>query len=169
MMTTETATATPAATTQTDVAAPDETVSRLGVAIGNDNWLIDLSEAGEILPMPESITPIPGARAWFLGLTNLRGVLFGVTDLAGFLGRASPGLGKDARLLAFSDKLHVNASIVVNRMLGLQTVSAMRPDPGVPEQGWMGRGYVDASGVRWRELHLSRLCRDRQYLSIART
>lgn len=146
----------------------DEPVSRLGIAIGEDHWLIDLAEAGEILPMPEQVTAVPGARAWFYGLTNLRGALFGVTDLAGFLGRPIPAYGKETRLLAFSDKLHVNASILVSKMMGLQNMGAMMRDTATPEQGWMGRTFVDSGGVRWRELHLSRLCRDRQFLAIAR-
>ncbi len=148
--------------------SPDEPASRLGIAIGEDHWLIDLAEAGEILPMPETVTPVPGTRKWFHGLTNLRGSLFGVTDLAAFLGRSLPVYGKEARLLAFSEKLHVNAAILVSRMMGLQNMATMKHDAATPDQGWMGRTFIDASGVRWRELHLSRLCRDREFLAIAR-
>ena len=68
----------------TDLEAAATAGSRLGVAIGADCWLIELSQAGEVLPVPEAIAVVPGARSWFKGLANLRGTLHGVIDLPEF-------------------------------------------------------------------------------------
>lgn len=140
--------------------------SRLGVVIGATHWLIDLSEAGEILPIPEVICDVPGTQPWFRGLTNLRGALFGVTDLAMFAGERPAPYGKDARLVAFNERLEVNAAILVNRMMGLQNMASMVADPDGVDTGWKGRCYMDAAGVEWRELHLSRLCADFRFLTV---
>jgi len=144
----------------------DQTNSKLGVVIGNDHWLIDLAEAGEILSVPDSVSPVPGTKPWFHGLTNLRGSLFGVTDLAMFEGQSAPQYGKESRLVAFSEKLEVNAAILVNKMMGLQNMGSMHADPDSEEQGWKGRAYLDDDGIEWRELHLARLCKEPTFLTI---
>lgn len=140
-------------------AAPD-LAARLGVMIGESRWLVDLSEAGEIVPVPDAIAPVPLTRDWLLGLVNLRGTLYAVADLERFAGRGFVALGKDARLLAFSSRLNFNAALVVTRMLGLRNIASMRVDEESPSAGapaWVGRTLVDAEGNRWVELSLSRL------------
>ena len=144
----------------------EQTNSRLGVVIGDARYLIDLSEAGEILPVPDAFSKVPGTQPWFYGLTNLRGALFGVTDLAMFIGEQPKPYGKDARLVAFSDRLEVNSAILVNKMMGLQNMASMAADPDGDDSGWMGRCYLDAAGTEWRELHLARLCLDFRFLTI---
>ena len=55
--------------------------SLLGFQVGDDNWLIDLADSGEILPPPPFV-PVPLTRPWFRGLANVRGTLHGVVDFA---------------------------------------------------------------------------------------
>ena len=43
--------------------------SKLGVQVGEQNWLIDLAEAGEVMPVPP-ITPVPLTRPWFRGVAK---------------------------------------------------------------------------------------------------
>src|SRR6185295_14620547 len=59
--------------------------SKLGVQVGAQSWLVDLVEAGEVLPVPP-ITAVPLTRAWFRGVANVRGNLYSVVDFAAFLG-----------------------------------------------------------------------------------
>lgn len=44
----------------------------LGVASGDDLWLLDLSDSGEVVPLPE-LTTVPLTKPWFAGITNIRG------------------------------------------------------------------------------------------------
>ena len=55
----------------------------LAVQAGKRNWLVDLTEAGEILAVPP-LAPVPLAQSWFRGLASVRGNLFGVVDFAAF-------------------------------------------------------------------------------------
>ncbi|MEZ5653625.1 MAG: chemotaxis protein CheW [Burkholderiaceae bacterium] len=142
--------------------------SRLGIAIGDQRWLIDLRLAGEVLPIPEAIAIVPGARPWFKGLANLRGALHGVVDLAEFQGGAPTERGKDARLLAFSPRLPVNAAILVSRMMGLQSMARMQQADSGGVDDWCGPGWRDAKGALWRELDLERLCANDAFLSAGR-
>lgn len=149
-------------------AKPVTSHSRLGVAVGDQHWLIDLSEAGEILPLPESVTPVPATQSWFQGVANLRGALFGIVDFSLFQGGEPTVTGKEARVLAFSDALGVNAAILVTRIMGLQHMDAMTQDQSVAGNGWAGLPWVDRAGVIWRELSLANLAHEEQFLSVNR-
>ncbi len=70
----------------------------LAVTAGSENWLVDLSDAGEIIAAP-SLTEVPLARNWFRGLANVRGNLFSVVDLAAFCGDPLPPLTNDSRMM----------------------------------------------------------------------
>ena len=51
--------------------------SHLALMIGEDRYLVELAEAGEIVPMPStSIMQVPLTQDWFLGVVNVRGALF---------------------------------------------------------------------------------------------
>ena len=151
--------------------------TRLGLLIGAQRWLIDLEQAGEIVPVPATIMPVPLTRDWLMGLVNLRGALFTVVDLCRFVGNGRTESGKEARLLALSSRLNFNASILVTRMLGLRSIETMQPDDsGQPPEGmpanrwpeWVGPARLDAEGQRWFELDLSRLVSSSEFLLAGR-
>lgn len=159
-------------------------VARLGLLIGAQRWLVDLSEAGEIVPWPVAITPVPLTAPWFRGLVNLRGVLFGVSDLDRFAGGEATPLSRDSRLLAFGASLNLNAALLVSRMLGLhdpmgwqevQDEDSQGPSPAheaasahAQAPAWAGRSLVDGEGRTWRELSLARLAADERFLCAGR-
>jgi len=152
--------------------------ARLGVQVGSRRMLVELSEAGEVVPLPASIAPVPLTRDWFRGLVNLRGSLYAVSDLARFVGDSFTPASREARLIAFAPRLGLNASVVVARMLGLQNVETMKPADGNEATGtesaggerpaWLGADWVDAEGRLWTELSLSRLAVDDRFMAVAR-
>lgn len=146
--------------------------ARLGVQVGDRNLLVGLSDVGEIVALPGEITPVPLTHEWFRGLVNLRGALYGVSDLARFEGRDATSLTKSSRLLAFAPRLGLQAAIVVDRMLGLQndaTLTEAEPeDAEKSAPGWLGRHWLDAEGRRWTELLLEDLASDERFLAVDR-
>ena len=155
--------------------------ARLGLAVGNERLLVDLSEAGEIVPLPSMILPVPLTKDWMLGVTNLRGSLYTVADLRRFALGQFTEAGKEARVLALADALEFNVTLVVSKMLGLRNTASMKPvdagrlagQPansfvGRTDRSWLGQVHVDADGQYWRELSLSRLAQDRDFLMIGR-
>ena len=143
--------------------------ARLGLQIGTQRWLVDLSEAGEIVPIPSFVTQVPFTRDWLRGLVNLRGALFAVTDLQRFAGDRPTPLAKESRLLAFAASLEVSAAIVVTRMLGLHDAQHWTVDDSRRHWApWAGRCLFDDEGRDWHELSLARLAVDEQFLSAAR-
>src|SRR5258706_12428668 len=87
-----------------------QAASKLGVQIGKGGWLVDLVDAGEIIPVPP-ITPVPLTHAWFAGVANIRGNLYSVVDFAAFLGAAPSAPTEAARLLLLQGKYAVRSGL----------------------------------------------------------
>jgi twitching motility protein PilI len=143
---------------------------QLGVEIGGVRYLLDLLEAGEIVPLP-ALAAVPLTQPWYLGLANVRGNLVGVVDLARYLdpdgaapaapasnapkATASPGA---LRLVTFGPALGFPCALLVTRVFGLRHAADMRPVDG---------RLLDADGQEWTPLALSALTRDERFLQVA--
>ncbi|QAU33544.1 chemotaxis protein CheW [Janthinobacterium sp. 17J80-10] len=140
---------------------------QLGVLIGQRYCLLNLQEAGEIISVG-AITAVPLTQDWFLGLTNVRGSLVSVIDLARFQGQAGTSIDRESRVVVFAPGLSFNSGILVSRVLGLRNVDDMRPHENEAEAtaSWAVRQYVDRDAQVWTELDLSLIVQDAQFLHV---
>ena len=147
--------------------------SWLAVESAGAKYLFPLAQSGEIFPFA-SAQPVPYTQAWFLGVANLRGGLYGVVDLAGFVAGRAPAMRSDAtraesRLVALNAMLEGNCDLLIDRLAGLRSLdafsSASEPPEGSP--GYFGSGYTDANGAYWQEINLQALSQQPQFLSIS--
>jgi twitching motility protein PilI len=146
----------------------DAHVNRLAVVIGGSRFLLDLTQAGEITTVG-AITGVPLTADWFLGLSNLRGNLISVVDLARFQGRDATVIDKDCRIVAFAPALGFNCGLLVSRVLGLRNIDAMtlkNPAPGADNPAWLARHYADQEAQDWTELDLSLITQDSRFLHV---
>jgi len=102
--------------------------SWLALEAGGQKYLFPMSQAGEIFPWV-AIHSVPYTQGWFLGVANLRGGLFGVVDLAGFVtGQTtmpkSELARKESRLIALNSVLDVNCALLIDRLSGLRNQEA---------------------------------------------
>jgi twitching motility protein PilI len=140
--------------------------SKLGLEAGGAAWLVDLAEAGEMIPV-SPISAVPLARPWFRGVTNIRGNLYGVTDFAAFLGGDATAVTGEARLLLISDRFRAGCALLVGRSLGLRKSGELEPRQGGAGSKWTRAEYTDAEGKRWRELNVPALVRDPEFLDVS--
>jgi len=140
--------------------------SKLGLEVGGAVWLLDLTEAGEMIPVPP-ISAVPLARPWFRGVANIRGNLYSVTDFAAFLGGEATAITDQARLLLISDRFRAGCALLVGRSLGLRKSGELEPRPGGAGSRWTRAEYTDAEGKRWRELNVPALVRDPEFLDVS--
>jgi twitching motility protein PilI len=131
-------------------------VNQLGVQIGAGRYLLDLTQAGEIVPVG-SLTVVPLTQPWYLGLSNIRGNLVGVVDLARYLGLGDTALGADSRIVTFAGALGFNCGLLVTRVYGLRHADAMAP---------AGEYLRDADGKDWTALDLAALVSDERFLHV---
>jgi twitching motility protein PilI len=134
---------------------------QLGVEIGGVRYLLDLLDAGEIVPVP-ALARVPLTQPWYLGLANIRGNLVGVIDLAGYLQTAAPAQpapAQAARIVTLAPALGVPCGLLASRVVGLRHAADM-------QQGPDGDGLVDADGLAWTPLALAALVREERFLQV---
>ncbi len=131
-------------------------INQLGVMIGGERFLLDLTQAGEIVPVAP-VTEVPLTQPWYLGLANIRGNLVGVIDLARYLGQADTATGADSRIVTFAAGLGFNCGLLVARVYGLRHAGEM-------EQA--GDRLRDAEGNQWTPLDLAALVHDPRFLHV---
>ncbi|WP_374350208.1 chemotaxis protein CheW [Chitinimonas sp.] len=140
--------------------------TKLGIQVGDSAWLVDLTDVSEVLPVP-TMANVPLTRRWFKGVANIRGNLFSVVDLPGFLGDEPVQVGVSSRLLIIHARHIVNSALLVNRMLGLRNIDEMTEiapaDASVP---WCGPLRRDRDGREWRELRLLDLVQQTPFLQV---
>jgi twitching motility protein PilI len=140
--------------------------SKLGLDADGAAWLVDLTEAGEMIPVPP-ISVVPLARPWFRGVANIRGNLYSVVDFAAFLGGGATAVTDQARLLLISDRFRAGCALLVGRSLGLRKSGELEPRQGGAGSKWTRAEYTDAEGKRWRELDVPALVRDPEFLDVS--
>jgi twitching motility protein PilI len=142
--------------------------SWLAVECSARGFLLPLREAGEIFALAP-LQPVPHTHRWFLGVSNLRGHLHGVVDLAAFLGVKTGEVARDqARLVGFNPKFELNCALMVDRLSGLRSEEQLTPvaEDHTPRPGFVGLRYRDAEGRLWQELNLAELASDEAFLRI---
>lgn len=142
--------------------------SKLGVQVGTETWLIDLVDAGEVIPVPP-ITSVPLTRPWFRGVANVRGNLYSVVDFAAFVGVGSVEVTERSRLVLLGERLRSAAALLVDRSLGLRNPDQLRARPMEGQAEWVRAQYDDADGTAWRELDVRQLVQHEQFLNPGHT
>ena len=147
----------------------DRGKSWLAIECSARGFLFPLKDAGEIFALAP-IVAVPHSHPWFLGVSNLRGHLHGVVDLAGFLGvKAAEPLRDQSRLVALNTRLDINCALLVDRLSGLrseQQLTAQSDAVNGPRPSFVGARYTDDSGRMWQELNLAALASDEAFLRI---
>ena len=142
--------------------------SWLAVECSSRGFLLPLREAGEIFPLAP-LQPVPHTHRWFLGVSNLRGHLHGVVDLAAFLGVKSAEVSRDqSRLVGFNPRFELNCALMVDRLSGLRSDDqlVLQPDDQAARPAFVGARYRDGAGRLWQELNLGELAGDEAFLRI---
>jgi twitching motility protein PilI len=93
----------------------------VGVAfkLGSEQFVTARAGVREVLPAPEQITRIPGARPWLRGIANVRGQLLTIVDLKAFLGGGTTPTDRRARLLVLASR-DVPTAVIVDEVLGFR-------------------------------------------------
>lgn len=148
-------------------------ISWLAVKAGGSHYLLPLVQSGEIFPLV-NLQRVPYCRAWFSGVVNLRGGLFGVVDLAAFMAgdnlqtRSEQSLA-DASVVTLHTALEVNCALMVDSLEGLRNAQAFASSTGPVADAppYLGNRYTDAAGITWQEVNLQSLASLPQFLSIS--
>jgi len=152
------------------------TASWLAASIAGERYLFPLTQSGEIVPTA-TISNLPYTKHWFLGVINSRGRIYGVVDLAAYMGlsdvtndgqRNRPNRQLEMSFLGLNPSLGANVVLCVEKIYGLKTVEDFVESVLAPstKPDWLGYLYLDPASVHWQEINLQRLTQSQAFLSI---
>ncbi len=152
----------------------ETTRALLGIESGRGSdafWLLDLSDSGEIVPLPAvgGLLPVALTKPWFTGVVNIRGLLYSVIDFSAFRGGEPTPRNADTRMLLVGARHGINSALLVNRTLGLRPAESLSPGTTASAAAppWQGSCQIDGEGREWRRLHIQALLADPDFLDIA--
>ena len=146
--------------------ASDTAGSRLGIEAGNELWLLDLADAGDVVTLPP-LERVPLTKPWFAGMVNIRGNLYAIIDFSAFLGAAPVPQAEQTRVLLIGERHRINSGLLVNRVIGLRPASTMQPrQGGVRSAPWLSKEFTDADGSIWKLLDMAALVNSPEFLHI---
>ena len=141
--------------------------SKLGVTINGFNWLVALDDISEVIPLPE-ITRVPQTQSWFMGMANVRGNLYALTDLANFLGYPAATISANSRILLVHHKFEMNSGFLVERLVGLRSSEDMEKQDDIGEQAvWYVNQYKDSNNETWHEMDIGKLLDQHEFMQVA--
>ena len=142
--------------------------NRLGVRAGDKRLLVRLDDISEVLPVPE-IHTVPLSKPWFLGMANVRGNLYGVSDLSQFAGGAASTISVASRILLIHQKYKAHAGLLVSAIVGLRALDQMeeRTEEAVAGAWVGGRIFRDTAGDTWQEIDIKALLALPEFMKIA--
>ena len=146
-------------------AGADSAAGYLGVVIGSKNILVNLQEISETLPVAE-IHAVPIVKPWFLGVANVRGVLYSINDIAQLLEAKFTSISSSARLLLISDTITTNVAFVVEKMIGLRNINDMTPHAVNADNDNVclkTQTYQDDENRVWHLLDCDKLVRSKEF------
>ena len=138
----------------------------LGVVIGSKHILINLQEISETLPMLD-IQRVPLVKPWFLGVANVRGVLYAINDLGQMLESKLTNISSNTRLVMVSEVITSNVAFVVDKMIGLRKLDEMqlRKDAVDESVCLKTQSYQDAESQIWYMLDCDKLVRSKEFVT----
>ena len=136
----------------------------LGVVIGGKNVLVNLQEISETLPIMD-IHPVPLVKPWFLGVANVRGVLYAINDLAQLVENTTTQISSSARLLLISDSVTNNVAFLVDKLVGLRKLEEMKIGETMPDDNicLKEQTYQDGENRTWYMLDCDKLVRSKDF------
>ncbi len=143
--------------------------SGIGFRMGDVRLVAPFGEVSEILTLP-SLTRVPSARPWVMGLANVRGTLLPILDLGMFIEGKKTLLHSRTRLMVVNQK-GVMAGVVVDEVFGLRHFfeeehTDMFPQISQQLMDYLGGAYQQNESY-WGVFSMLQLCQDPQFAEVA--
>ena len=141
----------------------------LAVETQKTGWLIDLTDTGEVLPVP-TLTRVPLTRRWLRGIANVRGVLHGVIDFAAFHGDPLTPLTGRSRLILLPNQRGAGTALLFAQTSGLRRMEEFDADHGSrPTHPWVSEALRDMWDRQWLKLDVNALAAAPEFLDVVAT
>jgi twitching motility protein PilI len=144
--------------------------SGVGFSFLGFQFVTTIGQVAELLEVPSS-TRLPGVHPWVVGLSNVRGRLLPLLDLAMFFGGKLTAQRKQHRVLVV-ERDNFYTGLLVDRAFGMQHFSADSYDEsceGIPDmlESYVQGSYQDAAGNKWYVFNVAALIEEPRFANAA--
>ncbi|MEK7811065.1 MAG: chemotaxis protein CheW [Pseudomonadota bacterium] len=135
-------------------------LSTLGVQVGQDYWLVNMTDISEVMSMP-MLTSVPLTKPWYCGVANVRGNLYSIVDLKAYLSGEPTVHEAGNRVMLLGHRFAFNTGLLISKVLGLRNTFDWQESEldGVV-------GFQDGNGQFWRKLDITQLLSQPEFLQI---
>lgn len=142
--------------------------SGIGFSLLGCRFVAPLGQISEMLEVPPS-TSLPGVQPWVVGLSNVRGRLLPLFDMASFLGGKISTQRKQQRVLVV-DSNSFFSGLIVDQAYGMQHFTSeefSEESESIPEnvQSLVKGSYKDGVGNIWAVLHIPALLKSERFIN----
>ncbi|HUX91617.1 MAG TPA: chemotaxis protein CheW [Gallionellaceae bacterium] len=135
-------------------------VATLGIIIGQDSWLVEMSDISEVMSLPE-LTAVPLTKHWYCGVANVRGNIYSIIDLGAYINYGLTAYDAQSRVLLIGQKYNFNTGLLVSKVLGLRNIKDWQHSE---QDGVVS--YQDDTGQQWRKLDIRQLIQQPEFIQI---
>jgi len=148
----------------------------VGFDINGHNLFAPVTAVSQVVKC-ETVTPVPLTKSWVLGVTNVRGSVYTVFDLAGFAGFRMRSTRGVMPIIVLSARGYSSA-MRVSEVRGLKLVPddaahAEHPPELDALRPWLGRTISiavsddDATAEIWTELDIAKLTASEEFIAVS--
>jgi twitching motility protein PilI len=140
----------------------------IGFRLGAEHFVVARHDVREVMPVPDQITRVPGAKPWLRGVANVRGQLLTIVDLRAFLGGGSSLPDRRGRILVPASR-DIPTGLVVDEVVGFRRFATAEHSDDAPVtiircEHYLEGGYRRGSEV-WPRFSLPALLADEHFLA----
>lgn len=142
--------------------------SGVGFSCLGSRFVIPMGKVAELMEVPSS-TKLPGVKSWVIGLSNVRGRLLPLFDLARFAGGQAASQRKLHRVLVLETE-NLYSGLVVDRAFGMQhfVADTFEEQGGEFPEGlapFVSGAYKDSTGESWGVFDPTVLAEDPNFIN----
>ena len=145
--------------------------SGIGFGCLGQKYVVPMGQIKEMMEVPQATT-LPGVQPWVIGLSNVRGRLLPLFDLARFVNSHLNSQKKSHRVLVLeTDTLY--SGLVVDQAFGMQhfIIESFKAPSASENRSGLARyvkgSYTDDGGDRWNVFDVNELAIDPRFISAA--
>ena len=127
--------------------------SYLAFQCGAKKYLIKMSQVLEVVTEISSVTPLPFAKKWLLGLINQRGEIYSVVDFQSYIGDTFVPKGKKVENYVLLRDVGEGYILKVNAVFGIRTCNIEDYQSSVE---WID-GKAEVDNEEWLFINLNSL------------
>ena len=119
----------------------------VGFRIGEERFVAHRDQVREVLMLPDTMTRVPGARRWLLGIANLRGHLLPLVDVKLMFGLGRTSLRRGTRVISVNHR-EIPAGLVVDEVVGFRRFMDHEYTEQIPDTIVRADNYLEGSYQR---------------------